>query len=45
MYAAKNNGGNQSRFFARNMHKASQLRYRLIADLRQALPAGQLRLY
>ena len=45
MYAAKHNGGNQCRFFARNMHEASQLRYRLIADLRQALPGGQLTLH
>jgi diguanylate cyclase (GGDEF)-like protein/PAS domain S-box-containing protein len=42
MYVAKNAGRNQFSFFSPNMHEAAQMRYKLIADLRLALPQQQL---
>ncbi len=44
MYAAKALGRNRYQAFTPSMHAAAQQRMRLIADLRQAVPDGQLRL-
>ncbi|HEY8608598.1 MAG TPA: EAL domain-containing protein [Noviherbaspirillum sp.] len=43
MYAAKQAGRNQFRFFTPSMQEAATLRIALIAQLRQALPRHQLR--
>lgn len=45
MYVAKNAGRNQFCFFTQNLHEAAQVRYRLIADLRQSLAKEELAVY
>lgn len=42
LYAAKGAGRNRHRFFTQDLHAAAQLRARLDADLRTALPLQQL---
>ncbi|RZI44606.1 EAL domain-containing protein [Herbaspirillum sp. HC18] len=45
MYAAKSGGRNQFSFFTRSMQEQAHSRLRLGSDLRDALRAGQLRVY
>jgi diguanylate cyclase (GGDEF)-like protein/PAS domain S-box-containing protein len=45
MYAAKSAGRNQFSYFTTAMQEAAQSRLRMIAELRNALPAGQFRLH
>jgi diguanylate cyclase (GGDEF)-like protein/PAS domain S-box-containing protein len=45
MYAAKNAGRNQFRYFTPSMQERAHCRLRLANDLRQALGAGQLEVY
>jgi diguanylate cyclase (GGDEF)-like protein len=45
LHRAKAAGGNQTAFFEGDMGLAAQQRYRIERELRQAIPAGELRLY
>lgn len=45
MYAAKNSGRNQFSYFTRSMQEQAHTRLRLAGELRNALSAGQLKVY
>ncbi|MDO9225234.1 MAG: EAL domain-containing protein [Pseudomonadota bacterium] len=45
LHRAKAAGGNQSAFFERGMGESAEQRFRIERELRNAIPAGELRLY
>ncbi|AGA34109.1 diguanylate cyclase/phosphodiesterase (GGDEF & EAL domains) with PAS/PAC sensor(s) [Thioalkalivibrio nitratireducens DSM 14787] len=45
LHKAKRAGGNQSAFFEAGMGEVAQLRFHLERELREGIPAGQLRLF